>query len=120
MVEALVQEWFKIWEKGNFEGLPLSDDFKHTSPYGTISGKQAYLDVVHSNRNKFLGNRFEIHDTFYNGNKACVRYTMISPGFSMEVSEWFYCQDDLITAIISYYNIEGEISPERSIQEYEN
>lgn len=103
--KELVRKWFDIWTKGNFEDLPLADDFKHTSPYGTIDGKSAYMDIIASNRDKFLGHRFDLHDELYEKDKACVRYTALQDNFRLEVSEWHYIKDNLISEIIAYYNI---------------
>ena len=114
--EELVKKWFQYWERGNFEDLPIADEFSHTSPYGTISGKETYLDIVKMNRDKFLGHRFQIHDAIYLEDHACVRYSAIKDDFRLDVSEWYYFKDDLIGKIVAYYNIEGEISEERKLE----
>ena len=111
----LVNEWFERWENGEFMNLPLSEDFIHTSPYGTIEGKKAYIDLIVANIDKFLGHRFEIHDAIYEKNKACIRYTAIKENFSLDVSEWHYVQEGKIEKVVAYYNIEGEISEERKL-----
>ena len=66
------------------ENLPIAENFKHTSPYGTLARKKQYMDLVESNRDKFLGNHFEILDEIYDGNKACVRYTVSKRKFFSE------------------------------------
>ncbi len=117
--EELVKEWFEKWEKGDFLNLPISENFKHTSPFGTIDGKKAYLDLVKENKDKFLGYVFKLHDAFYEEDKACVRYTAKqSNDFSLDVSEWYYVKDNLIEKIIAYYHI-GEIKEERKLSEPE-
>jgi len=113
-ISELVKKWFELWEKGDFMALPLADNFKHTSPFGTIDGKKAYLDLVSANTDKFLGHRFKLHDTLHGDNKACVRYTTTQGDLSMEVSEWYYIKDNLISEIIAYYHI-GEIREERKL-----
>jgi len=113
--KRLVKLWFECWEKGDFEQLPIAEDFVHTSPYGTIEGKSTYLDIVKANRDKFLGHRFKVHDAFYGTDKACVRYSAIKDDFRLEVSEWHYMRNEMIHEIIAYYNIEGEISKERKL-----
>jgi len=112
----LVESWFSTWESGDFESLPLADTFRHTSPFGTIEGKEAYMDLVRSNRDKFLGYRFEIHDVLYEGRRGCVRYTAIQGDFTLDVSEWLYVGDDSIEEIVSYYHI-GEIREERELDQ---
>ncbi len=113
--EELAKEWFLKWETGEFMKLPISDNFVHTSPYGTIEGKQAYLDLIKVNRDKFLGHTFKIHDLICEPHRACIRYIAIKEGFVLEVTEWHYVRDGLIHQIVAYYNIEGEISKERKL-----
>ncbi len=113
--KQLVKSWFDKWESGDFLDLPISGDFQHTSPYGVISGKQQYLELVQANVDKFLGHRFVIHDEFYGHDRACVRYTTMKDDFRLEVSEWHYLGQGLIKEIVAYYNIEGEISEARRL-----
>ena len=114
-LKELIKDWFSKWEKGDFLNLPLSGNFKHTSPFGTIKGKKAYIKLVEDNKDKFLGYRFEIHDEIIENNKACVRYTAIQADFRLDVSEWYYVKEDLIEEIIAYYHI-GEIREERKLK----
>ena len=110
----LVKEWFAIWKAGDFHSLPISNNFKHTSPFGTIDGKAEYIKLVEANQEKFLGYNFDIHDEIYETDKACVRYTAVQGDFSLDVSEWYYFRDDLIEEIIAYYHI-GEIRDDRKL-----
>ncbi len=119
-MNKLVKQWFDKWDQGDFHHLPISDNFKHTSPFGTIEGKKAYIDLVQENKDKFLGYTFEIHDEIYESDSACVRYTARQGAdFKLDVSEWYYGEDNLIRDIIAYYHI-GEIREERKIKNYEN
>ena len=112
----LVKRWFEIWENGDFENIPVTDDFRHTSPYGTIEGKTAYLELVTNNRDKFLGHRFEIHDELFTERNACIRYTAIQRDFQLEVTEWHYFENGKIDEIIAYYNIPGEVREDRKLK----
>ena len=113
--EQLVLKWFECWESGNFESIPVSEDFRHVSPYGVVEGKEEYLSLVNANRDKFLGHRFEIHELLAEDQKACVRYKAIQGDFKLEVTEWHYTNDDLISQIVAYYNIPGEVREDREI-----
>ncbi len=113
--ENLVEKWFEYWETGDFRDLPITDTFTHTSPYGTIEGKDQYLHLVEINKDKFLGHRFIIHDTMYEPDRACVRYSAVKEDFRLEVSEWHYFSQGRIQKIVAYYNIEGEINEDRKI-----
>ena len=108
VIKQLIDQWFEKWEAGDFLNLPIADDFKHTSPYGTIEGKANYLDLVAGNKDKFLDHRFILHDVITEQDHACVRYTAVQGDFSLEVSEWHFVKDGLIQEIIAYYNIEEE------------
>ena len=112
--ELLVKKWFELWEKGDFLKLPVTDAFRHTSPFGTIEGKTAYFELISRNRDKFLNYTFEIHDALYGDRNACVRYTAIQDDFELDVSEWYYIKNNLIDEIIAYYHI-GEIRKEREL-----
>ncbi|MDR8394675.1 nuclear transport factor 2 family protein [Aliifodinibius sp. S!AR15-10] len=114
----LINKWFQKWEDGDFLDLPISNTFKHTSPFGTINGKQEYLTLVKENKDKFLGYHFEIHDEIVGSDRACVRYTAVQGDFTLDVSEWFYVENGLIESINSYYHI-GEIRDERKISKPE-
>ncbi len=118
-LKKLVKEWFAKWETGDFLELPISENFRHTSPYGTIDGKKQYIDLVEANKDKFLGHRFKLHDELYSENRACIRYTAIQGDFTLEVSEWHYSNKGFIEEIVAYYNIEGEISDERKLSQPE-
>ena len=114
--KELVLNWFACWEDGRVHELPISEDFEHISPFGTIQGKDAYLDLVLKNKDKFLGYRFEIHELLYEKEKACVRYTALQGEFSLDVSEWYEFRNDEITRIRAYYHI-GEILDERKLKD---
>ncbi|MDE3743283.1 nuclear transport factor 2 family protein [Maribacter polysaccharolyticus] len=114
--KKVVKHWFDLWEKGDFKGLPISEDFKHSSPFGTIQGKKAYLDVVEKNKDKFLGYTFIIHEGIYENQRACVRYSAKQgKDFSLEVTEWYHLDDGLIAEIIAYYHI-GDIREDRKLK----
>lgn len=115
-METLVKTWFEKWNKGEFYYLPITENFKHTSPFGTIHGKKDYLKLVKDNKDKFLGYQFKLHDGIYEKERACVRYTAIKGDFTLDVSEWYYAKNGLIEEIIAYYHI-GEIREERQLRE---
>jgi hypothetical protein len=114
-MQQLVEQWFEAWDTGNLADLPISENFKHSSPFGTIEGKKAYMELVQKNRSKFLGYTFQIHDAMYDHNKACVRYpARQGKDFKLDVSEWYYTHENRIDEIISHYHI-GEIIDSRKL-----
>lgn len=111
-LQKLVHEWFNKWKAGDYYNIPISENFKHTSPFGTIDDKKVYIKLVEANKEKFLGYNFEIHDEIYEEDKACVRYTAIQGDFKLDVSEWYYIKNNLIEEIIAHYHI-GEIRADK-------
>jgi hypothetical protein len=114
--QQLIQSWFQKWEEGDIYNLPIAENFKHTSPYGVIEGKQEYLKLVEANLDQFLGHTFQLHDGLYETHRACVRYTAIKGDFRLEVSEWYIIKNGLIEEIVAYYNIPGEIREDRKLK----
>ena len=112
--EQLIREWFRLWQMGDYLNLPISDSFKHSSPFGTIEGKQVYLDLVARNKDKFLSQQFLIHEQIVDGNRACVRYTATQGDFKLDVSEWYLMEQGQIQEIIAYYHI-GDIREDRQL-----
>lgn len=110
----VTHDWFDKWKKGDFLHLPITEDFIHISPFGTITGKEAYLQLVIDNKDKFLGYDFIIHDEIYDEHKACIQYTAIQGDFKLEVSEWHYFKNQLIHKVIAHYHI-GEIREDRKL-----
>ena len=114
-IQELVHTWFELWKTGEFESLPLSENFTHTSPYGTVKSRAAYFALAAANREAFTGNTFDIHEMLFDKNRACIRYTMNSPTGTLEVSEWIYETNGLISKIIAYYNLQEERTAGRGI-----
>ncbi|UNY99549.1 nuclear transport factor 2 family protein [Zhouia spongiae] len=115
-VATLVSEWFDKWTTGDFLSLPVTETFTHTSPFGTIEGKRAYIEQVIANKDKFLGYTFDILDALYYPDKACVRYIARQDDFKLEVSEWYYIKDKSIDRVVAYYHI-GEIREDRKLND---
>ena len=116
--KEIIQFWFKLWTTGDFMDLPLTNDFRHVSPFGTISGKGNYLNTVQKNRNKFLGYSFDVHEIITQGQKGSARYSCTQGDeFKLDVSKWYYLKEGMIQTIYAYYHI-GEIKKERQIKDY--
>lgn len=114
--KMIVKKWFDCWKDGHYYDLPITGNFQHTSPFGTINGKDEYLNIVKSNLEKFLGYSFDIKDEIYGNESACVRYKAVQNDFSLDVSEWYYFDNGLIEKIFSYYHI-GEIRDARKLSQ---
>lgn len=113
--KSLVKRWFEIWAEENFEDLPITDNFQHSSLFGVIKGKKEYIGLVEANREKFLGYQFIIRDQLYSKNSACVRYKAKQGDFNLDVSEWYYFENKLIKEVYAYYHI-GEVRDNRKLK----
>ena len=103
-----VIQWFESWNTGDIDHLPITDDFRHTSPFGTIETKARYLEIVNKNREAFLGNRLTLLRQIVDDENVCVQFRQVrddDPAFEMIVCEWYVLDGDKIKEIQSFYNI---------------
>ncbi len=110
-LHPVVQQWFDCWNEDQIDNLPISDDFSHTSPFGTITGKQRYLEIVNKNRKDFLGNKLTLERHIQQDNQVCVQFYQKNEntGLKMTVCEWHVIDGELIQEIRSFYNIGNAI-----------
>jgi len=106
-LHPVVAQWFECWRTGNMDELPIADDFSHTSPFGTIESKQAYLAIVEKNQKEFLGNSLTVTKQIKQDNHVCVQFEQsnANTGLEMTVCEWYELDGNLIQSIRSFYNI---------------
>jgi len=106
-IHPVVKQWLSSWEQGRLEDLPITDDFQHTSPFGSIEGKARYLSIVGKNRADFLDNTFTVLAQITQGDRVCVQFEQNnhSTGLQMVVCEWYQLQGELIQSIHSFYNV---------------
>ncbi|WP_298761175.1 nuclear transport factor 2 family protein [uncultured Psychroserpens sp.] len=106
-IHPIVKKWFDCWNNGVIEDLPIADDFSHTSPFGTITPKSEYMDIVLKNKNDFLGNTLTIIKQIQEVENVCVQFEQKNKntGLEMTVCEWYNIKDGLIKSIHSFYNI---------------
>jgi len=106
-LHPVVAKWFSCWESGKTEELPISEDFSHTSPFGTIHPKSRYMDIVNKNKKDFLGNTLTVTKQIREGNNVCVQFEQknSNTGLEMTVCEWYIINGDEIIEIRSFYNV---------------
>lgn len=106
-VHPVVNQWLNCWETGDLESLPIKENFSHTSPFGTITGKERYLEIVNKNKADFLGNSLTVTHQIQEGCKVCVQFEQKNKntGLEMTVCEWYTLDGDKIQAIRSFYNV---------------
>ncbi|MBV7337459.1 nuclear transport factor 2 family protein [Chloroflexi bacterium TSY] len=100
MNRKLVDAWFDAFRNKDISQLELAEDFVHTSPFGKIRGRQAYLNLVQENAEAFFGPTIEILDVLECGDKFAVRY-LLDENPSCDC---IYIRDGQIAEIFSYYH----------------
>lgn len=106
-VHPVVKKWLSCWETGDIEALPISDDFSHTSPFGTIETKKRYLEIVSKNKKDFLGNTLTVINQIQQDHQVCVQFEQknANTGLEMVVCEWYTLEGEQIKHIHSFYNV---------------
>lgn len=98
----LARAWIQGWIDGTPYEIPLADDFTHESPFGTIEGREKYLEFMKPMIGK--GPEIAIVKTIGAGDEAAIWYAMKTPGGSVPGCDWVHTRDGEITAITSFYD----------------
>ena len=101
MSRKIVEAWFDAFREKDISKLKLAEDFVHSSPFGEIKGRKAYLDMVRKNEEAFFSPKLEILDVFEDGDKFAVRYLVNGN----PACDCIYVKDDQISKIFSYYHV---------------
>lgn len=101
MNRKLIDGWFDAFREKDISKLVLAEDFTHTSPYGVISGRKAYLDLVRENSEAFFSPVLEVLDVIEDGDKFAVRYLVNKN----PACDCIYVRNDQIAEIFSYYHV---------------
>lgn len=97
----LVDDWFEAFRQRDITKLTLAEDFLHTSPYGEIRSRKAYLDLVRENEEAFFGPTIEILDVIEGGDRFAVRYRVNGN----PACDCIYVRNGQISEIFSYYHV---------------
>ena len=101
MGRMLVDDWFNAFRERDISLLKLAEDFVHTSPYGEIRGREAYLDLVRQNPEAFFSPRIDILDVLECGDRFAVRYLVDQN----PACDCIYVRAGRIEKIYSYYHV---------------
>jgi hypothetical protein len=101
--EALAKTWIEYWNQSKPDEIPLDENFTHTSPYGTITGRETYLNWV-----KPLAalnvTQLNILRIIADDNQAVVHFQMNTPIKPIQACDWITTKDGKITEIHSFYD----------------
>lgn len=100
MSRALVDSWFDAFRQKDISKLILAQDFTHSSPFGVIEGRDAYLGLVKENPEAFFSPVLDVIDVIEGDGKYAVRYLVNGN----PACDCIYVQDGEISAIHSYYH----------------
>ena len=101
--ERLAESWIQGWIEGRPDEIPLADDFVHTSPFGTIAGRETYLERIKPASEQNVAS-LTILKTLGSNSEAVVRFDMATPHGTIPCVDWVTVQDDVITRIHSFYD----------------
>ena len=101
MSRRLVDGWFDAFQEKDISKLELTKDFVHTSPFGVIRGRQAYLDLIKENPEAFFSPQIKILDVIEGGDKFAVRYLVNEN----PACDCIYIRNGQISEIYSYYHV---------------
>lgn len=103
MSSSPLDAWFGAFREKDISALDnlLAEDFVHSSPFGEIKGRQAYLDLVRSNEEAFFSPVIEILDVLECGEKFAARYLMNGT----PACDCIYVRHGQISKIYSYYHL---------------
>jgi ketosteroid isomerase-like protein len=97
----VVDAWFDAFREKDISKLELAEDFVHTSPFGVIRGRKAYLDMVRENPEAFFSPVLKTLDVIEDGDKFAVRYLVNEN----PACDCIYVRDGQISEIYSYYHV---------------
>lgn len=101
--EALARAWIDGWNAGRPDEIPLASNFCHTSPFGTVAGRDKYLEWVKPLAAKNVTSLM-IARTLADGDECAVWFEMGTPNGAVQVCDWVETRNGEIVAITSFYD----------------
>lgn len=104
--EQLARLWIDCWNEGRPDDIPLAEDFTHSSPYGTVSGREAYLEWV---KPLAAANVADLRVIRVLGGKeeAAIWFEMDSGERVVKTVDWVQVRGSEIASIQSFYDPTG-------------
>lgn len=101
--EQLAIMWIDLWNQGDPDSIPLTDDFVHTSPFGRVEGREVYLDWVKPLAKQIV-TKLKIHRTVGSPDQAAIHFEMDTPKGTIQCCDWITVDGDQIAEIHSFYD----------------
>lgn len=100
---TLARIWIDSWNQGTPEKIPLSEDFTHTSPFGVVSGRKAYLEWVTPMAQTDVI-ELRILRVLSDGDQATIHFEMRTPVGPIEACDWLRVEGSVIKEVHSFYD----------------
>lgn len=104
--ERLARSWIDGWNAGKPDDIQLAAGFTHSSPFGTVSGREKYLAWVKPLAAQNVTS-LKIHKTVGSGNEAAIWFEMMTPNGLVQCCDWVEVSNGEIVAITSFYDASG-------------
>lgn len=101
--EQLARAWIQGWIDGDPDSIPLANDFVHTSPFGTIEGRDIYLEKIKPASSANVA-KLTILRTMGADDQAVVRFDMETRHGTIPCVDWVTVNGDRITSVHSFYD----------------
>ena len=113
--EALAIGWIEAWIRMDMDWLRqrLSPDFVHISPFGTLEGREHYLETVEPMARKSVM-ELTIRQVIASGDRAAIWFENRTPEGVVPSCDWLLVEEGTIREIRSFYDtvkIRGVLSP---------
>lgn len=97
--------WIEAWIRVDMGWLRrrLAPDFVHTSPFGRLEGRDAYLAAVEPMARKSVM-ELVVRDVLADGDRAAVWFENRTANGVVESCDWVTVEGDVIAEIRSFYD----------------
>lgn len=102
---TLARGWIEAWVRMDIDWLRshLSGDFVHTSPFGRLSGRDHYLEIVEPMARKSV-QHLQIKEIVATNHQAAIWFENQTPEGIIPSCDWLCVEDGKIKAIQSFYD----------------
>lgn len=101
--EQLARAWIEGWIAGKPDEIPLAPEFTHSSPFGTVKGREKYLEWVKPLSAKNV-NSLKIVKTLGGDDEAAIWFEMTTPKGLVLCCDWLHTKNGKIVSIQSFYD----------------
>ena len=101
--EELAIAWIEGWIEGRPDDIPLAPDFVHHSPFGTIEGREVYLEKVKPMAANNVVS-LNILKVLAAENEAAIWFEMSTPHGVIPACDWVETEGNQIKTITSFYD----------------